>query len=125
GFIVGHAPWQWVFAAAVPFAVVSLLLGRSLPDPVPQPGRPEWLSGIWSALTMLLLIGGLQLATHDDGTLGAPLAAAGVLSALLLVRRERKRRAPVVPVDLLARPVIGFSALAAISCFVASGALML
>ena len=32
---------------------------------------------------------------------------------------------PVVPVDLLARPVIGLSALAAIACFIASGALML
>ncbi|HLV08221.1 MAG TPA: MFS transporter, partial [Croceibacterium sp.] len=46
-------------------------------------------------------------------------------SAVWLVRRERRRTAPVVPVDLLGKPVIGFSALAAISCFVASGALML
>ena len=125
GFIVGSAPWQWVFAAAVPFAVVSLLLGRSLPEPVRQDRPPEWLSGVWSAVTMLLLIGGLQLATHENGMLGAPLAAAGVLSALLLVRRERRRTAPVVPVDLLARPVIGFSALAAIACFIAAGALMI
>src|SRR5688572_30332338 len=34
GFIVGHAPWQWVFVAAVPLAFVSLLLGRALPEPV-------------------------------------------------------------------------------------------
>lgn len=125
GFIVGHAPWQWVFAAAVPFAVVSLLLGRSLPEPVRRDRRPEWLSGIWSAVTMLLLIGGLQLATHENGAIGMPLTIAGVLSAVWLVRRERRRTAPVVPVDLLGKPVIGFSALAAISCFVASGALML
>src|SRR5690554_192835 len=125
GFIVGHAPWQWVFAAAVPFAIVSLLLGRSLPEPVRRDRRPEWLSGIWSAVTMLLLIGGLQLATHENGVIGAPVVLAGVLSVVLLVRRERQRTAPVVPVDLLAKPAIGFSALAAISCFVASGALML
>ncbi|HLV07270.1 MAG TPA: MFS transporter, partial [Croceibacterium sp.] len=125
GFIVGHAPWQWVFAAAVPFAIVSLLLGRSLPEPVRRDRRPEWLSGIWSAVTMLLLIGGLQLATHENGAIGVPLTIAGVLSAVWLVRRERRRTAPVVPVDLLGKPVIGFSALAAISCFVASGALML
>jgi len=74
---------------------------------------------------MLLLIGGLQLATHENGILGAVLAAGGVLSALLLVRRELKRPAPVVPVDLLIRPVIGFSALAAIACFIAAGSLML
>ncbi len=125
GFIVGHAPWQWVFAAAVPFAVVSLLLGRFLPDPAPQDRPPEWLSGLWSAATMLLLIGGLQLATHENAGIGAALAAAGLVSLLLLVRRERQRAAPVVPVDLLARPVIGLSALAAIACFIAAGSLMI
>jgi DHA2 family multidrug resistance protein-like MFS transporter len=125
GFIVGNAPWQWVFAAAVPFAVVSLLLGRALPDPVRKEQPPEWLSGLWSAATMLLLVGGLQLATHENGAVGTPLAVAGVVSALLLVRRERKRTAPVVPVDLLAKPVLGFSALAAMACFIAAGALML
>ena len=125
GFIVGNAPWQWVFAAAVPFAVVSLLLGRALPEPVRRPNPPEWLSGLWSAATMLLLIGGLQLATHENVAIGAALALAGLISLWLLVRRERARTAPVVPVDLLAVPVLGFSALAAIACFVAAGALML
>ena len=47
GFIVEHAAWQWVFAAAAPFAVVSLLLGRALPEPVRQQRPPEWLSGVW------------------------------------------------------------------------------
>jgi len=125
GFIVGNAPWQWVFAAAVPFAVVSLLLGRALPEPVRQQRPPEWLSGLWSAATMLLLIGGLQLATHENAAVGAAVALAGLLSLLLLVRRERARTAPVLPVDLLAVPVIGFSALGAIACFVSAGALML
>jgi DHA2 family multidrug resistance protein-like MFS transporter len=125
GFIVGHAPWQWVFAAAAPFAVISLLLGRALPDPVRQERPAEWLSGIWSAITMLLLIGGLQLATHENVAIGSALAAAGLVALLLLVRRERARTAPVLPVDLLAMPVLGFSALGAIACFVAASALML
>jgi DHA2 family multidrug resistance protein-like MFS transporter len=125
GFIVGHAAWQWVFAAAAPFAVVSLLLGRSLPDPVRRDRPAEWLSGIWSAATMLLLIGGLQLATHDDAALGTTLAVLGAVSAMLLVRREKSRTAPVVPVDLLAKPVLGLSALGAIACFIAAGSLML
>ena len=125
GFIVEHAAWQWVFAAAAPFAVVSLLLGRALPEPVRQQRPPEWLSGLWSAATMLLLIGGLQLATHENAALGAALALAGAVSLWLLVRRERARTAPVLPIDLLAIPVLGFSALGAIACFVSAGALML
>jgi MFS transporter, DHA2 family, multidrug resistance protein len=125
GFIVEHAAWQWVFAAAVPFALVSLVLGRALPEPAPKPHPPEWLSGVWSAVTMLLLVGGLQLATHQNAAIGSALAAVGLVSLLLLVRRERARTAPVVPVDLLAKPVLGLSALAAIACFVAAGSLML
>jgi DHA2 family multidrug resistance protein-like MFS transporter len=125
GFIVGHAPWQWVFVAAVPFTFVSLLLGRALPDPVRKDQPPQWLSGLWSALTMLLLIGGLQLATHESFALGAVLAILGVVSLVLLVRRERGRHAPVLPVDLLARPVLGLSALGAVMCFIAAGSLML
>jgi len=125
GFIVEHAAWQWVFAAAVPFALVSLMLGRALPEPVRQERATEWLSGAWSAATMLLLIGGLQLATHENAAIGAVLALAGLLSLLLLVRRERGRIAPVLPVDLLAMPVLGFSALAAMAGFIAASALML
>ncbi|MEO0062536.1 MAG: hypothetical protein RLZZ08_1096, partial [Pseudomonadota bacterium] len=125
GYIVGHAPWQWVFVAAAPLAIVSLLLGRALPEPAPINREPEWISGIWSALTMLMLIGGLQVATHSDGWAGAAIVVAGIASAVMLVRRERPRIAPVVPVDLLARPVLGLSALAAVACFVSSSALML
>jgi len=125
GYIVSHAPWQWVFVAAAPLAVISLLLGRSLPDPEPRNKPVEWISGAWSAITMLLLIGGIQVGTHDDWPLGLAMGVAGVVSLVLLLRRERGRTAPVVPVDLLARPVLGLSALAALTCFISSGALML
>ncbi len=125
GFIVHSAPWQWVFVAAVPFAAVSLLLGRALPEPVRKSHPPEWVSGVWSAGTMLLLIGGLQLATHENAAIGTGLALAGLVSLLLLVKREKARTNPVVPVDLLAKPVLGLSALGAIACFVAAGSLML
>ncbi|KRA83573.1 MFS transporter [Altererythrobacter sp. Root672] len=125
GFIVGHAPWQWVFVAAAPLALVSLLLGRALPEPVRKSHPPEWVSGLWSAGTMLLLIGGMQLATHENAVIGTALAIAGAVSLLLLVQREKARKNPVVPVDLLAKPVIGLSALGAIACFIAAGSLML
>jgi DHA2 family multidrug resistance protein-like MFS transporter len=74
---------------------------------------------------MLLVIGGIQLATHENLALGISAVIAGVLSAILLVRRERGRANPVLPVDLLAKPVLGLSALAAMACFIATGALML
>ena len=125
GYIVGHAPWQWVFVAAAPLAALSLLLGRALPEPEPRDKPAEWLSGLWSALTMLLVIGGVQLATHESLALGSLTVVGGLISLLFLLRRERARTSPVVPVDLMARPVLGLSALAAIASFTAAGALML
>ena len=125
GFIVEHFDWRWVFVAAAPLAVLSLVIGRSLPEPVAHERSPERLSGLWSALTALLLIGGLQLATHGETTLAGIVAVAlGALSAVYLVRRERARSNPVVPVDLLANPVLGLSALAAVAAFLASSSLM-
>ncbi|GAA0280559.1 MFS transporter [Alteraurantiacibacter aestuarii] len=125
GYIVGNAHWQLVFVAAVPLAIISLLLGRALPEPEPREGRLQWISASWSAVTMLLVIGGLQLGTHGNAPIGIALALAGVVSLVLLVRREKARTAPVLPVDLLAKPVIGLSALAAMASFVSAGALML
>ena len=125
GYIAGHLPWAWVFVAAAPLAVISLLLGRALPDPQRRQIPPEWLSGLWSAGTMLLAIGGIQVATHQNLALGLVIVVLGLVSMLFLVRRELGRPEPVVPVDLLARPVLGLSALGAVACFIAAGSLML
>ncbi|WP_246204824.1 MFS transporter [Altericroceibacterium indicum] len=126
GYIVANMSWEWVFMAAAPLAVISLILGRALPDPVRRPLNPEWLSGVWSAVTMLLVIGGLQVATHGASHWpGTALCLLGVASAVMLVHRESRRSNPVVPVDLIRQPVIGLSALAAVTCFISSGALML
>ncbi|MFB0611650.1 MFS transporter [Aurantiacibacter poecillastricola] len=125
GYIVGNLPWQTVFVAAAPLAIISLGLGRFLPDPEPRDQPPKWKSGAMSALTMLLLVGGIQLGTHDALAWGVAAFALGVVVLLLLIRRERQREAPVFPVDLLAKPVLGLSALANFASFISAGALML
>ena len=126
GYIIANFPWQSVFYVAAPLAVISLLLGRALPDPQPREGKTDWTGGLWSALTMALLIGGLQLASHESmRTVGIATIIAGGVSAWLLVRRESKRDRPIVPVDLLKMPVIGLSALAAVAVFLSAGALMI
>ena len=111
--------------AAAPLAIISLMLGRFLPDPEPRNQPPKWKSGVLSALTMLLLVGGIQLGTHDALAWGIAAFASGILALYLLVRREKRRDAPVFPVDLLAKPVIGLSALANFTSFISAGALML
>lgn len=124
GYIAGEADWRFVFVAAAPLAVVSLLLGRALPTPQPAPGQTDWCGSGWSALTMLLIVAGLQVATHGAAFAGVAIGALGLASLVLLLRRERARVAPVVPVDLLAVPAIGLSALAAMASFIAAAVLL-
>ena len=124
GFIAEHFDWRWVFVAGAPLALVSLAIGRMLPDPEPREGRIDWRGGGWSALTVLLLIGGLAVATHARPAPGIVMVAAGAVSAALLVRRETARERPVLPVDLMAKPAIGFSVAAAIAAFIASAMLI-
>ena len=125
GFIVAHADWRLIFVAAVPFAILSLLLGRCLPAPSARAEPYDWRSGLWSAASLALLIGGVELAAHGGRVaVGAGVVALGVVSATLLVRRERSHSRPVFPVDLLAKPAIGLSSLAAIAGFLGSAGLI-
>jgi DHA2 family multidrug resistance protein-like MFS transporter len=126
GLILGVAPWPWVFASAVPFALLSLLLGRALPAP-PRRDEPfDVLGAVMCAAMFGLVIGGLETAVHGDSpVVSAAIVAAGVLVGILFIRRERAEVAPILPVDLLSRPVLALSTLGAFTAFVASMTLLL
>ena len=57
--------------------------------------------------------------------LAAAMIAAGVLIGVVFVRRELESKIPILPVDLLMRPVLGLSALGGLLAFIASMTLML
>lgn len=121
GLLLAGGPWRWLFAAAAPFAVLSLLLGRSLPQSAPAAAPYDLGGAVSCALVFGALIGGLQLLAQG-GFAAAPIAliAAGAFGGWLFVRRERGRTNPTLPVDLLARPLFALSALAALGAFTAS-----
>ena len=126
GLILGVAPWPWVFASAVPFAILSLFLGRALPDVPPRTGRFDTLGAAMCAGMFGLVIGGAESAVHGDSpVVSAAIVAIGVLVGILFVRRERGDPAPILPVDLLGRPVLALSTLGAFTAFVATMALLL
>ena len=60
GLILAIGPWPWVFAAAVPFGILSLLLGRSLPDPAGRAEPFDVLGAVLCAATFGLIISGLE-----------------------------------------------------------------
>jgi len=126
GLVLAFAPWPWVFASAVPFAALSLLLGRSLPDPPPRTQPFDVLGAALCAAMFGLIIGGAESAVHGDSpVVSGAIVALGVVLGVFFVRRERGEPAPILPIDLLARPVLALSAIGAYTAFIASMTLLL
>lgn len=126
GLVLAVAPWPWVFASAIPFALASLLFGRALPDPVPRDQRFDVLGAVMCAAMFGLVIGGAESAVHGDSpVVSAAIVLLGVAIGVIYVRRERGTADPILPVDLLARPVIALSTIGGFTAFVASMTLLL
>ena len=126
GLVLAVAPWPWVFASGVPFALLSLALGRAIPDPAPRHARFDLLGGLMCAATFGLVIGGLESGVHGDSpVVSAAIVLVGQLIGSYFVRRELGKDAPILPVDLLARPVLALSALGGFLAFTASMTLLI
>ncbi len=122
GVVLGVASWPWIFAAAAPLALLSLLLGRrALPHPPPHEEPYDVLGAVLCALTFGLVISGLESAVHGRfPLLSAAVVGAGVAVAFLFVRRELGSKMPILPVDLLAKPVLALSLFGGLTAFLAS-----
>lgn len=127
GLIISVASWPWLFAAAVPLGVFSLILGRtSLPE-VPRVDEPYDVFGaLLCALTFGLVVGGLESLVHGDSpVIALAIVAIGVAVAVVFVRRELAAELPILPVDLLGQRLLALSVLGAFLAFIGSMALML
>ncbi len=121
GLVLAVASWPWVFAVAVPFAIVSLLLGRTLPESPPR-GEPfDVLGAVLCAAMFGLIISGLESLVHGDSpVVSGAIVAAGAVVGVMFVRRELDEPRPILPIDLLARPVLALSVTGALAAFIAS-----
>jgi DHA2 family multidrug resistance protein-like MFS transporter len=122
GLILAVAPWPWVFATAAPFAVLSLLLGRwALPDVPPHPAPYDLAGAMLNMATFGLIIAGLEAIVHGSSpVVSGAIVVIGLLFGVALVRHERREPVPILPVDLLARPVLRLSIAGAFIAFFAS-----
>lgn len=127
GLILGVAPWPWVFAVGAPFGVLSLWLGRrGLPDVPPRPGSYNLAGAILNMATFGLTIAGLEALVHGSSpVVSLAIVAIGIGFAIGLVIHERREAAPILPVDLLARPVLALSTAGAFLAFTGSMTLLL
>ena len=126
GLILGIAPWPWVFASAIPFAILSLAFGRALPAPAPRDRHFDLIGAVQCAVMFGLVIGGAESAVHGDSpVVSAVIVGVGAVVGFYYVRRERATPNPILPVDLLGQPVITLSVIGAYTAFIASMTLLL
>ena len=126
GLVLSVAPWPWVFASAVPFAIASLALGRAIPAPEPGQSHFDVPGAIMCAAMFGLVIGGLEsLVNGDSPVVSCAIVAVGAIIGWYFVRREVGETAPILPVDLLAQPVLALSALGGFLAFTASMTLLI
>ncbi|AXJ96667.1 MULTISPECIES: MFS transporter [unclassified Sphingomonas] len=126
GLVLSVAPWPWVFASAVPFALASLALGRALPAPQPRDEPFDVLGGVMCASMIGLVIGGAESGVHGDSpVVSAAIVMVGIGIGAIFIRRERGEAKPILPIDLLAKPVIALSAIGGYAAFTASMTLLL
>ena len=125
GLILSVASWHWVFVAAAPLAMLSLLTGRAVPDPAPH-SEPFDLAGaaLYAATVGLLILGFEGLAHWGRPEPALSIVAAAVAIGYGFVRYERRQPRPVLPIDLLAFPPCGFAVIAAFVGAIGSAVLL-
>jgi DHA2 family multidrug resistance protein-like MFS transporter len=119
--ILSVASWRWLFLVNVPIGLVALILAvRTLPDTPRSKRTLDPTSIALNALTFGLMIAGVD-GLGQRRELAVPVAeliAAGAFGALF-VRRQLKQAAPLLPIDLLKRPIFALSLATSISSFAA------
>jgi len=119
--VLAVAHWRWLFGINVPIGLVTLLIAlRALPDSERSHRPLNYVGALLYAGAFGLALSGLQALAHHAAT---PLALAqiglGVVLGWLLTRHERDRSAPLLPFDLLARPIFTLSIATSVCSFMA------
>ncbi len=126
GAILAVAPWQWVFAIAIPFAVISLLVGRkALPKPRQYTSEYHLKGALLSAATFGLTIVGLEGLAHGQSIwLSLVEICAGAIAGYLFVKDQAAVERPIMPFELLKQRLFALSVLGAFLAFIAQMCLM-
>lgn len=121
--VLAVASWQWLFAINVPLGLLGLLFAvPALPRSSRQGHGFDPLAAALTALTFSTLILALGAAAQRE-SLSLVLAPLGIslVACGLLLRRQVGHPSPMLPVDLLRRPMFALSTLTAITAFATQG----
>ena len=121
--VLSVADWPWLFAINLPLALLSLLVAwPALPRGHTAGHALDPLTALLTALCFASLIGALSAATQrQPAAVVLPLAGLALGAGALLLRRQAGHPAPMLPVDLLRRPMFALSICTAVASFCAQG----
>jgi MFS transporter, DHA2 family, multidrug resistance protein len=127
GAILGVAKWPWLFALAVPFGLLSILVGRkSLPQGNSRSHSYDVRGAVMCAGTFGIASAGFESAAHGGPwVVTAGLFVLGAALGYVFVRREIGRVRPIFPVDLLRQNKIALSSIGLLAAFIGSMIVML
>ena len=119
--ILSVGPWPWLFGVNVPIGVAAMAVGwTNLPRNLLSERRFDWLSALFNALAFGLVITSVDVLTRTRAKLaGALELVAGLAVGAVLVRRELVLPRPLVPFDLLRKPLFALSVATSIGSFAA------
>lgn len=123
--LLGVLPWPWLFGLQAPLGLAGWLLARRyLPRTEPaHAGMPydRWLA-LLSAVCFASLVFTLSaVAQQKGGGVVAVSLALMLVSGAWLLHRQRGHAAPVLPVDLMRRPMFSLSVFTSFSSFTTQG----
>jgi len=121
--ILSFGPWPWLFGINVPLGILSFVISYlALPKPlggVTNKAPFDYLSACLNAGLFGMFFLGIDRLGHDGLSMAAVLMlCVAIVSGIVLWKREIKREFPLVPVDLLKRPIFMLSMLTSICAFI-------
>jgi len=118
-------PWPWLFGLQAPLGLVGWLLARRyLPRTEPSRADEPYdrLLALLSAICFASLVFTLSALAQQKGAVVVAASVALMLgSGAWLLYRQRGHAAPVLPVDLMRRPLFSLSVFTSFSSFTTQG----
>lgn len=119
--VMSVAAWPWIFWINVPLGVAALALASIALPVTPRSDRAVDLTGVVLTIAAFTLtVIGVDDAVHGGLASAVALSGLGVACWVALLRHQRERSEPVVPVDLLGIPSFLVAFIVGLTGFVAS-----
>jgi DHA2 family multidrug resistance protein-like MFS transporter len=119
--ILAVGSWPLLFWVNAPLGVPTVLIAmRALPHSPRSKRRLDWIAVGLNVLAFGLIFTGVDILTRERLPLvGGGVILTGILAAGLLVRRCIGQAQPLLPLDLMARPLFALTVLTSVASFAA------